>query len=78
MGLHQRKSLFALLDVLSSLLNEKHSIEDLEALELDLNVALSKMEKDFPATLQVCTLRNGLRLTYTINNQLPYVLKLDN
>ena len=56
LGSVQRKSLFTLIDVLSSLLNEKQRIEDLETLELHLNIALSKIERDFPATLQVCTL----------------------
>lgn len=50
-----RKTLFSVLDCLAALCAECHSLDDLDQIEGQLNIALASLEKDFPLTLQNIT-----------------------
>ena len=55
LGSQQRKTLFFFLDVIRMVLDEAQSVEQLDELETQMNVALALIERDFPITVQVCT-----------------------
>ena len=53
LGQHQRDSFFFFLDTISSVLAESHDPGLLGNLEEQMNVALARLERDFPVSIQV-------------------------
>ena len=56
LGQNQRISLFHLLDVLGTICSDNQFLQDLPALEKEVNEVCARLERDFPISVQVCTL----------------------
>lgn len=54
LGDTQRETLFCLFDVLTEVLSVQIVLDDLYEIEQRLHLALARMERDFPVSIQVC------------------------
>lgn len=53
LGVNQRESLFYFLDTITAVLAESHDPGLLDKLEGEMHVALARLERDFPVSIQV-------------------------
>ena len=53
LGESQRKTFFDLLDVLTKICSDVHDPMKLDSLQLETNIVLAKVERDFPVSIQV-------------------------
>lgn len=56
LGAAQRQTLFPFLDATAKLLQERQDVAQLTELEKEMKSALALLERDFPASIQVCYL----------------------